>query len=79
MKIRSFTTLPCFTRHWMSMFSFPVASSLRIHRTCLLVDSQFMSGIASVHSTGAKYAVSTFMNCTVASGSEFALTVSVRR
>ena len=61
----------------MSMFSLPVASSRRIQRTCLLVDSQFMSGMPSTHSTGAKYAVSTFMNCTVASGSALVATVSV--
>ena len=43
----------CGTCQSMSMFSLPVASSRMIHRTCLLVDSQFMSGMPSIHSTGA--------------------------
>ena len=78
LKIRSFTTDPTGARQSMSMFSFPVSSSRRIQRTCLYVDSQFMSGIPSTHSTGAKYAVSTFMNCTVGSGSPDTATVRRR-
>ena len=50
---RSFTTDPRFTCQSMSPFSFPVASSRRIQRTCFEVESQFMSGIPSTHSTGA--------------------------
>ena len=58
------------------MFSLPVATSRMIQWTSLAVETQFMSGIPSFHSTGEKYIVSTIMNDTMELGSPWMLTVN---
>ena len=53
--MRIFTTSPTLKLHRMSIFSRPVLFSRRIQRTCLPVDSQFIIGIVSFHSSGGTY------------------------